>query len=437
VLQADTGDKIYCGSIYMDDQEYAFTDSARRIERMGLLAYAAAVMAPHGKLVIFDRSWNKSSHMIAIQLRPPKLVNIATRSGWDENTNTFRFAKYELTHAGDIQPAPAWASKKTAKVFPEPAPIAPLSLRGLLTPAHENSFIWNFAAAVLGNLVAPIMRQNYFATAIAAKNFDTAQRLAEVFGCANEQTPVLQRRNSYKFLSSITDNATWPVLGSSAFNDEVLCPHVPKYFNRPLLLRTTHTTAITSVGYGWCAIKEAPTSLQYDLDPLRYVLPAYIQRALKARMHMFGDSENMHQTVLRDLHDWMSETYGAAFNLAHAENLMAYPAAAHIELLREINNAIAAGKIGLLPVPRQGKQPGDYILRKKTHWWLNRRAIDRYFYSARSITPNWLAIIDLLQKDNVYAGEDVVHNMTGILIRADWCDQFLFPAGESLDKETG
>jgi hypothetical protein len=437
VIQADTGDKMYCGSIYMDDQEYTFMDSARRIERMGLLAYAAAVMAPHGKLVIFDRSWNKSSHMIAMQLRPPKLASISTRSGWDENTNTFRFAKYELTHAGDVQPASAWATKKTAKIFPEPAPIAPLPLRGLLTPAHENSFIWAFAASVLGNLVAPIMRKDYFATAIAAKNFDTAQRLAEVFGCANEQTAVLQRRNSYKFLNNITNNATWPVLGSSAFNDEVLCPHVPKYFNRPLLLRTTRTTAVTSVGYGWCAIKDAPTYLKYDLDPLRYVLPAYIQRALKARMHMFGDSDNMHQTVLRDLHDWMTETYGVSFNLQHAENLMAYPASAHVELLRELNLAVSAGKIGVLPVPRQGKQPGDYILRKKDHWWLNRRAVDRYFYSARSITPNWLAIIDLLQKDNVYAGEEVIHNMTGVLIAADWCDQFLCLSGESLEKETG
>lgn len=437
VLQADTGDKMYCGSVYMDDQEYTFTDAARRIERMGLLAYAAAVMAPHNKLVIFDRSWNKSSHMIAIQLRPPKLINITTRSGWDENTNTFRFAKYELTHAGAVQPVPGWAAKKTAKIFPEPGPIAPLPLRDLLTPAHKNSFVWNFAAAVLGNLVAPIMRQDYFATAIAAKNFDTAQRLAEVFGCASEQTQVLQRCNSYKFLSSITDEATWPVMGSSAFNDEVLCPHVPKYFNRPLLLRTTRTTAVTSIGYGWCAIKEAPTSLQYDLDPLRYVLPAYIQRALKARMHMFGASKNVHQTVLHDLHNWMTETYGTAFNLQHAKNLMAYPAAAHIELLRETKEAITAGKIKVLPTPRQGKQASNYILRKKTHWWLNRRALDRYFYNARSIAPNWLTIIDLLQKDNVYAGEEVVHNMSGILITADWCDQFLFPAGESLEKETG
>jgi len=437
VLQADTGDKMYSGSVYMDNQEYTFTDSAKRIERMGLLAYAATVMAPHGKLVIFDRSWNRSSHMIAMQLRPPKLVNVATKSGWDENTHTFRFAKYELTHAGEIQPAQGWTSRKTAKVFPEPAPIAPLPLRDLLTPAHENSFVWAFTAAALGNLVAPIMRKDYIATAISCQNFDVAQRVGEALGCAGEQTTVLQRKNSHHFLNSITATATWPVLGYSAFNDDVFNPHVPKYFNRPLFLRLQQPPATSGLSYGWQAIKAAPTNLQYDLDPLRYVLPAYIQRALKNRLNIFSRVDNIHATVLNDLHAWMSETYGVAFNLAHAQSLMAYASSAHTELARELNRAISAEKLTVLPVPRNSRQTNDYILRKKDHWWLNRRAIDRYFYTERSVGPNWLAIIDLLQQDGVYAGEEVVHNMQGVLVNKDWCDQFLIPSGESLEKETG
>lgn len=437
VMQADTGDKVYSGVIYMDGQEYTFSDSARRIERMGLLAYAAAVMAPHGKLVIFDRSWNKTSHMIAMQLRPPKLINVATRSGWDENTNTFRFAKYEITHAGDVQPTQAWASRKTVKTFPEPATIAPLPLRDLLTPAHENSFVWAFTAAVLGNLVAPILRKDCIATAINLQNFDVAHRVAATLGCDVEQTTVLQRRNAHRFLNNITANATWPVVGYSAFNDDVFNPHVPKYFNQPLILRLPQQTTVAGLSYGWQAIKEAPTRLDYDLDPLRYILPAYVQRVLKNRFQAFGAVDNIHETVLKDLHAWMTEIYGFAFNLVHAASLTAYPTAAHTELMRELGNAICAGKIDVLPVPRSSRQTGNYILRKKTDWWLNRRAVDRYFYSAQSIVPNWLSIIDLLQQDGVYSGEETIHNMHGLLVKADWCDQFFLPHGESLEKETG
>ncbi len=435
VLQADTGDKVYSGSVYMDDQEYAFTDSARRIERMGLLAYAAAIMAPHGKLVIFDRSWNKSSHMMALQLRPPKLVNITTKAGWDENTNTFKLGKYELTHGGEIKHNAGWASRKDSKLFPEPAPIAPLSLRSLLTPAHENSFIWAFTAAVLGNLIAPILRKDHFATAILDKNFDLACRIGDRLGCAFEKTTVLQRQNSHNFLNSITRNAVWPVLGCSAFNDNVFGPHVPKYFNCPLFLRLPQPTIVSSLSYGWQAIQETTTRLQYDLDALDHVLPAYIQRALKTRMHTFSAATNIHATVLQDVHKWMLETYGAAFNLPHAQHLMLYPSDAHTALLQEINNAVLSGKLRILPVPRASKQPTNYILRKKEHWWLNRRAVDRYFYSAQSVMPNWLAIIDLLQEEGVYVGEEIVHNMAGILIKAEWCDQFLTPEETTLKKE--
>lgn len=375
--------------------------------------------------------------MMALQLRPPKLINVTTRSGWDENTNTFRFAKYEITHTGDVKQTQAGESQKTTKTFPEPAAIAPLPLRDLLTPAHENSFVWAFAASILGNLVAPILRKDCVATAIDLQNFDVAHRIAATLGCDIEQTTVLQRRNAHRFLNNIVEDATWPVVGYSAFNDDVFNPHVPKYFNRPLVLRLPRATTIASLSYGWQAIKEAPTRVEYDLDPLRYVLPAYVQRVLKNRLQSFSRVDNIHETVLNDLHAWMTATYGFAFNLVHAASLMAYPTSAHTALMQEIGRAIAAGKIDVLPVPRTNRQTGNYILRKKADWWLNRRAVDRYFYNAQSIVPNWLSIIDLLQQEGVYTGDETIHNMHGLLVNADWCDQFFLPSGESLEKETG
>lgn len=436
VLQADTGDKVYCGNIYMDNQEYAFSDSAKRIERMGLLAYTAAVMAPHGKLVIFDRSWNRSSHMSAIQLHPPKLINVSTKSGWDENTLTFRFAKYELTSSGEIHPTHMLAKQDKVKAFPEPTEIAPLPIRELLTPAHENSFVWAFTSAVICNLIAPILRRDNIATAIDEDNFETAQRLGAVLSCNDENSTVLTRKNSYHFLNALA-NENWPTLGCSAFNDDVFNPHTPKYFNRPLLFRMLRPQTAVAIGYGWQAIKTSPCRLQYDFDSMRYILPTYIQKTLKTRLNAFNGCTNIHQAVLVDMHDWLNKIYGVTFNLAHAQRLMAYPENAHVELIQELNYAISAGNLHVLPAARKRKQKLNYLIRKKDYWWLNRKAVDGYFYSTRSVNPNWLTIIDLMQQDGVYGGEDVVHNMHGILVKTEWCDQFLMPAGESLEKETG
>ena len=438
VLQADTGDKVYSGSIFMDNETYEFSDSAKRVERMGLLAYAATVMAPHGKLVMFDRAWNRSSHMIAMQLRPPKLINIATKAGWDDSTNTFRFAKYELTHTGDVQPTGVWVARKNTKLLPEPTQIAPLPIRDLIAPKHENSFIWVFTAAVIENLVAPILRKDTIATAVAANNFDLACRIGETLLCPVEKTTVFQRAIAHRFLNNITADASWPVIGCSTFNDDVFNPHVPKYFNRPLVLRLTRPVAVSALSYGWQNIKEATTAARYDLDPLRYILPAYIQRALQTRMHLFSaDESNIHKLVLEDLHGWLQATYGEAFNLQHANGLVAYPTHAHTELLTEIKRAILTEKIAVLPAPRKSKQASNYLIRRRDNWWLNRRAVDRYFYNTRSVIPNWLAIIDLLQQEGVYTGEDVVHNMHGVLIDTNWCDQFLMPLEPSSEKETG
>jgi hypothetical protein len=437
VLQADTGDKVYTGSIFMDNNVYEFSDSAKRIERMGLLAYAATVMAPHGKLVIFDRAWNRSSHMIAIQLRPPQLINVSTKYGWDENTNTFRLAKYEINHAGDVHQAQAWAARKTTKSFPEPTPIAPLPIHALISPAHENSFVWAFTAAVLGNLIAPILRKDCVATGVSTENFELAQRVGQALGCAVEQTTDFRRQGASRFLEQITDAANWPVIAHSVFGDDVLNMRAPRYFNRPLIMPISRQTRAVLPSYGWQTIKTAPTAPEYDLDPLRYILPAYVQRVLKMRLHMFSADDQIHKLVLTDLHRWFEETYGETFNLTHANALMAYPETAHTELLQEINNAVLSEKIAILPVARTKRQARNYVVRKKDVWWLNRHAVDRYFYSTRSVMPNWLAVIDLLRQDGVYAGEDVVHNMCGILVKTTWCDQFFGSDELPAEKETG
>lgn len=435
VIHADNGDKSYSGCVIMDGQTYPFNENAKRIEKIGLLTYAGSVVAQNGKLAIFDRVWDRRAHLLAMQLHAPKLINVATRCGWDTEANAFRFSDYEIDHNGDVKKMYAWPKQATNKKFNEPVPIAPLPIHDIITPAHENSFIWAVVSAVITNLIAPLMRKDFVATALTSECFDVAEKIAAELGCDVEKTTAFQKHVAGKFLETKTAGITWPVVCSGAFNDEVFGPSVPRYFNRPLILRVTRQNAAVSLGYGWQTIQAAHTK-PIDATIFRAILPAYLQRVIKKRMCMFGTEENLNAVVLADLNEWLTDTYGTAFNLPHTQSLILDKTAAHAALMDELNYAILAGKIDVLAWPRNTKQNADYILQKKDNWWLNRRAIDRYFYSARSVSPNWLAIIDLLQKDGVYNGEEVIHNMAGILVDSRWCERF-YAVSDSSQKEIG
>lgn len=437
VIHADTGEKIYRGRVYMDDAIYPFTAPAKKIERVGLLAYADSVLAPHGKLAIFDWPWNRKAHLLALSLHPPKLINVTTQYGWDEHSNVFHFGNYDLSHSGEIIATHPWPNQPKNKNFQEPVPIAPLPIHDLLTPAHENSFIWATAAAVLTNLVAPVIRKDFVATGIPAAMFNCAARVAATMGCDVEKTMAFQRHIAGKFLETQTADAVWPVACFGAFNDEVFGPSIPRCFNRPLLLRVTKQSLAVSLGYGWQSIAASPAPPNADVSALNAIVPAYIQKTLNTRAAFFQPTKNLNTLIIEDLHRWLSDIYGTAFNLPHVKSLMRYPENAHTALMTEINEAILAGKIDVLPQPRTSKQAKNYVLCRKDHWWLNQQAIDRYFYSVRAASPNWLAVIELLQQDGVYTGEEIIHNMSGVLVKSNWCERFYTTNNTLSAKEIG
>ena len=101
------------------------------------------------------------------------------------------------------------------------------------------------------------------------------------------------------------------------------------------------------------------------------------------------------------------------------------------------NAGIAAGKLDILPRPRRKDQPKNYLLRNKQHWWLNQPALDRYFYSVGKLAPNWLHVTELLQTHHLFCGEETVHDMPGILVSRDWCDQFWGDYDSQLAREIG
>jgi hypothetical protein len=182
--------------------------------------------------------------------------------------------------------------------------------------------------------------------------------------------------------------------------------------------------AAAAPGYGWCVINGEAPAPTTDFSALQHVLPAYIQRALRNRMRLATTGQSLQAAVLSDLHKWLDETYGKTFNYAYAASQLLTPDDAHKALLQEINRGVQAGKLDVLPRPRHKDQPCNYILRQKENYWLNRKAIDRYFYNGKSVIPNWLALVDLLANAGVFAGEEVIQGIPGILVNEKWCSQF-------------
>lgn len=437
IIQTDTGEKMYSGQIYHNGEIYEFTDSAKKIERMGLLAFAFTHMAPLGKLVTYDRNWNPKSHMLAIQLYPPALEVISSKIGWDENTSTFRLGTYCITNSGDIAPTLGLPNGRLKASFPEPVLVAPITIRQFLTPSPQNAFVWNIFAAIAAGLVAPILRKDPVGTILCGPAFNTAVKIGAALNCDHEQTTALHKYMASRFLDVAAQARNWPVFVSHVFNDATLAASVSKCHNQAVFARMPERSAVIGVGYGWQSILGAAPASDTDFSALQYVLPSYIQRLLKMRMSFAAQNKYLPTGILQDLHGWLQATYDATFHLPQARNQLTTPAAAHTALMRELNNAIRSDKIAVLPRPRRPDQPNNYVLRRKEHWWLNRRAVDNHLSGNKNVPLNWLAIIDLMIADGVYAGDETIHKMPGILVDCKWCDQFWEDCDLSSNRETG
>lgn len=437
VTQTDDGEKIYTGTITLENRDvYRFTDSAKKIERMGFLVYVAAVLAPHKKLVLYDRLWNARSLLMAMQLNNPEVVTVSTQYGWDHLQKVFRFNNYEITDSGAVQQTPTWPGRKTPISFSQPVPVAPLPVRELLTLAHENSYVWNLFAGVASQLIAPALGNDPVAVGVGAEHFKSVLEVTAALCCPVERAVAAHKHSARGFFARLEGDLQWPTLIFNAFADDILSNVVPRYFNQPLIARLSPAAMSIAPGYGWHTIIGTTGAVEMPAEVLRDVLPAYIQHVMRVKAQWPKNKGNLHTAVLSDVHNWLLETYGNAFNLPHASSQLRGPDTAHVALFEELTTALQTGKISLIPHPRLKKQQKNYFLRKKNYWWLNRNAVDRYFYIANSVGPNWLAIVELLQQNDIYKGEHTIHNMRGLLIDSEWCDQF-WSSDLPEEKETG
>jgi hypothetical protein len=211
----------------------------------------------------------------------------------------------------------------------------------------------------------------------------------------------------------------------------VKCP------NTPAFVKMMPSSMPAALSYGWTAL--VPTNPVVKIatcDALRYIVPTYIQRTMRQRMSVHTGSVPLIVNTLRDLHRWLTDVYGNSFNLAAAEQSILTPDMAHVALMREINAAISAEKIDVLPRPRFAGQRPNYIVRSKQHWWISKKAVNKYL-SAAGIVPNWNALINCFTQQGVFCGEDVIHNNAGLLIERAWCDTFWSDYGTTGSKHVG
>jgi hypothetical protein len=285
-------------------------------------------------------------------------------------------------------------------------------------------------------MIAPITDADCNSVAVRSDSFALAADIGAALCC-----PVSQIGATHKSMSAVARNI------KDAITPEFIAPpnEHGKFMERAIA-RCPNTAACVKIAaacipgalsYGWQAlVPVTKPNAEADYAALRFIAPAYIQRTLRQRLSLYAAKSSITLAVLRDLHSWLETAYGSTFNLSAAEQTIMLPDMAHIALMREINTAILAEKIDMLPRPRYAGQKPNYIVRNKQHWWLNKKAINKHLYSA-GIVPDWNALINCFTKQGVFFGEDVVQNMPGLLVSREWCDTFWSDYEDTASKYAG
>lgn len=425
LVHSDAGARVYVGTVLINGRELDFADRADKIERMGLLAFAQQHAAAAGEIVVFDRMWNNRATMAALQLSTPEVVRVSGRYGWNSTTNEFCFYNYSLSNDGKVCPAlyPAIREKKHAD-FPEPVTLAPITLRPLLLPSHDNALFWSVFAVIAADLLAPVLNRATSPTACSAATYDAAAGVGAALDCPQLKVLMAESRFAARHVATAIQAAEWPLFVAHNFNDKTLGSVPIRALQGSGVVKMPEVAGLLAQGYGWRFLRGAVSAPTPDLTPMRYVLPRYIQRCFENRLVQLTAQPDLTIAVLSDLAAWLKDIYGEAFNLSCALNCLTAPDRAHEALMEAVNTGLTAGKLDILPRPRRKDQSSAYLLRNKRHWWLNQKAIDRYCISVASVAPNWPALTAILDKQGLLGGEELVHNMPGLLVNKNWCDQF-------------
>lgn len=426
LIYTDKNEKFYACRATCKSNVIEFTDTAAKIEHVGLLEYTAKKFASQGVLFVYDKRWNLAAHTRAMALHEPQLVYSVNELGWSEQAQLFHFGNYDLDSAGNLRESVLLPSATTSWSFPEPLLALPPPTYRFLTPAYDNSFIWLLFSTFAANVLAPTLNELPTAVATDAAGFRLAAELWKTLGAESLEMTYAHAVHTNDRVREKTKNNNWPICAASVFDDALASYSVLHCHNRPLLLRLTPVAANAATGYGWLVCRP-PELGDYNFSVFQYVLPMYVQHVLKNRIrHTAG--KPLALSILRDVHSWLLANTGVTFNLTCAENSVFTQKTAHITFAHALKNAIKEEALDVLPRPRRRDQPRNYLLQQKNTWWLNRRAIDNYFKNRRSIPLNWIEIVNLWAENGVTAEEVSIHGMHGYAVDRSWCDAHILDA---------
>lgn len=437
IIYTDTK-KYYIGHVKKKGQRFEFTAPATTLDRVGLLAYVERLMAAKNEHVFYTSMWNRRSQLLAMTIRPPEIIHTRSKPGWDDATREFYCADYAINCDGAIRTLPHAELSQSKFRLPAPGTFAPPSLHKLFTPTAENAAIWAIVSAVIANSVASACERDPQSTCITGELFLAAREIMQAMHIEHKEVRMFAQRLSKSFASKIKD-VSWPKLVSSPYTTDRFSElALVRYPNTAAFIRINAGTITAALSHGWQVLHAPAITPGNDYSALPYVIAAYIQHIIKHRVRFFRSAaKNLTQAILGDLHAWLTATYGDTFNLTSAETYIHAPGAEITHLMREINNAILAGEIDVLPAFRKQRQKNNYIVRNGSTWWLNRKAIDDYFKQISGVTPNWMAISDCFSRLGLLRGEKTMHKTTGLLVDSDWCDKFWTNYKDSKKKNIG
>jgi hypothetical protein len=214
----------------------------------------------------------------------------------------------------------------------------------------------------------------------------------------------------------------WPACILNVFHDSVFSRVIPHYHLQPIIVRTTKQCAISATSYGWQTIASGAVDPPADCSALAYVLPNYLQDRLRQRWTAIYRQPDYVGAILADLHDWLEKTYAATFNLEFARRIIYNFRNAHELIKQELQIAVNQNRIKVVPQPLKRQQPSNYFVRQHNAWWLNRRAIDNYFFNLRSTPINWVGFTEALQENELLIKEEIINNTVGVWVPSSWCD---------------
>lgn len=417
IVYTQNGGKYYEGYIKKQDVAVEFFATAQVIEKIGLLTYAEQLLAAKNTLVISATRWNRRAVNIALKLHPPDVLKVSDKLGWDDESREFRFSTYSINNAGEIVP-PQCPQLQVGQQFdfPEPTTAAPLDINDFLTASHENAFTWTITASLLANFLAPVMGVQQTAVAISKKMYPAVLEIGNALCCD------IQAVDKRRVTTKATDNSLMLTLKNKSEKDLKHC--IVQWLNRPVFVPLSNSSMLAALSYGWVGISsEDDPAADVDYGVLKFVVPAYIHRVLRARIGLAGSGAELIRAILRDLHAWLNATYGQTFNLDAAEAYLWETTAAHELFMEELNIAISNGQIDVLPRHRLSRQKQNYVLRDSAHWWINKRAVNEYLIK-NGIAPDWKALLNCFANAGVFCGEETVNNTRWFLFDKAWCDSF-------------